>query len=194
MRYADGGGLTALERARREQVRMQAAEWFAGGASNSEVARHFRVSRMAVSRWRRAFDADGPQALLSKGPGGATCKLSPAQLAELEAALEAGPAAAGWVEDQRWTLARIAELITRRFAVTYTLAGVDVLLHRLGWSWQAPTRRAVERDEDRITAWKDQQWTALKGSRRSQGPGSVSRTRQDSPCDRPGVRPGGAVG
>jgi hypothetical protein len=32
------------------------------------VARRFRVSPMSVSRWRRAFDAGGVDALASKGP------------------------------------------------------------------------------------------------------------------------------
>jgi len=34
MRYADGGGLTAAERARREQVRFAAAELIQAGASD----------------------------------------------------------------------------------------------------------------------------------------------------------------
>jgi transposase len=55
--------------------------------------------------------------------------------------LDAGPAACGY-EDQRWTLARIAELAWQRFRVEYTLAGMDVLLHRIGWSVQVPARRA----------------------------------------------------
>lgn len=54
MRYPDGGGLDAGERARREQVRLAAAELFEAGASDREVARHFRVSRMSANRWRRA--------------------------------------------------------------------------------------------------------------------------------------------
>jgi hypothetical protein len=93
MRYPDGGGLTAAERARREQVRLAAAELIEAGASDREVARRFRVSRMSVNRWRRALAAGGKQALASKGAGGARCKLTPAQLGELEAVLDAGPAA-----------------------------------------------------------------------------------------------------
>jgi transposase len=53
MRYPDGGGLTAQERARRDQVRLGAAELIEAGASDREVARRFRVSRMSVNRWRR---------------------------------------------------------------------------------------------------------------------------------------------
>ena len=142
MRYPDGGGLTAAERARREQVRLAAADLIEEGASDREIAHRFRVSRMSANRWRRALAAGGRAALASKGAGGAKCKLTPGQLAELEAVLDEGPAASGWDEDQCWTLARIAELAWRRFRVEYTLAGVDVLLHRLGWSVQVPARRA----------------------------------------------------
>src|ERR1700751_4767746 len=92
MRYGEGGGLTAAERARREQVRLAAADMIEAGASDREVARRFRVSRMGANRWGRGRGAGGRAALASKGAGGAKCKLSPAQLGELEAVLDAGPA------------------------------------------------------------------------------------------------------
>src|SRR5436190_20975038 len=83
MKYPDGGGLTAAERARREQMRLAAADLIEAGASDREVARRFRVTRMSANRWRRALAAGGRTALASKGAGGAKCKLSPAQLREL---------------------------------------------------------------------------------------------------------------
>src|SRR5215831_4356467 len=168
MRYPDGGGLTAQERARRELVRLVAAELIEAGASDREVARQFRVSRMSANRWRRALAVGGRQALASKGAGGARCKLTPVQLRELEAVLDAGPAAWGW-QDQCWTLARIGELVRGRFRVEYTLAGLDVLLHRIGWSVQVPARRAAERDEDAIAAWREETWPVIKGRRRTWG-------------------------
>jgi transposase len=150
MRYSDSGGLTAAERARRERVRLEAAELIEAGASDREVAARFRVSRMSANRWRRALEAGGKQALSSKGPGGAKCKLTPAQLRELETALDAGPAVWGWDEDQCWTLARIAEVIRRLFRVEYALAGVDLLLHRT--------------------------WPVIKGRPNGRAPGWSSRT------------------
>jgi putative transposase len=176
MRYPDGGGLTAAERARREQVRLAAADLIEGGASDREVARRFRVSRMSANRWRRALAAGGRAALLSKGPAGGPCKLTPAQLRELEAVLEGGPAAWGWDEDQCWTLARIAEVVRRRFGVGYTLAGLDLLLHRIGWSVQVPARRAAERDEAQIARWREETWPVIKGRRRTWAPGWSSKT------------------
>ena len=175
MRYAEGGGLTAAERARREQVRLAAADLIEAAASDGEVARRFRVSRMSANRWRRALAAGGKQALASKGAGGARCKLTPAQLGELEAVLDAGPAAWGW-QDQCWTLARIGALVSDRFGVDYTLAGLDVLLHRLGWSVQVPARRAAERQEDQIARWRQETWLVIKGRRRTWVPGSASKT------------------
>src|SRR3954454_21082633 len=170
MRYAQGGGLTAEERARREQVRLAAAEWIEEGATDREVAGRFRVTRMSANRWRRALAAGGRPALASKGAGGAHCKLTPAQLEEQQVLLDAGPAAEGWT-DQCWTLARIAAVVRERFGVDYTLPGVDLLLHRVGWSVQVPARRAAERDEERITAWREETWPAVKRPRRTWAPG-----------------------
>jgi hypothetical protein len=63
MRYPDDGGLTAAERARREQAQLAAAELIEAGASDQEVAKRFRVSRMSANRWRRALAAGGRAAL-----------------------------------------------------------------------------------------------------------------------------------
>jgi transposase len=175
MRYPDGGGLTAAERSRREQVRLAAADLMEAGASDREVAKRFRVSRMSANRWRRALAAGGRPALASRGAGGAKCKLSAAQLRELETVLDAGPAAWGW-EDQCWTLARIAGVVWRLFGTEYTLAGMCLLLHRIGWSVQVPARRAAERDEARIAAWREETWPVVKGPRRTWAAGSSSKT------------------
>ena len=73
-------------------------------------------------------------------------------------------------------LARIGELMRDRFGVAYTLAGLDVLLHRIGWSVPVPARRAAERDEAAIAAWREEAWPVIKGRRRTWVPGSASRT------------------
>src|SRR3954469_12533996 len=170
MRYAQGGGLTAEECARRERVRLEAAAWIEEGATDRQVAERFRVSRMSANRWRRALAVGGRPALASKGAGGAHCKLSPAQLDELQVLLDAGPAAWGWT-DQCWTLARIAAVVYERFGVNYTLPGVDLLLHRIGWSVQVPARRATERNDGQIAAWQEESWPQIKRPRRTWAPG-----------------------
>src|SRR3954466_13303658 len=166
MRYPQGGGLTAEERARREQVRLGAAEWIDEGATDQEVGTRVGVTRWPPNRWRRALAEGGRPALASKGAGGARCRLSPVQLDELQALLDAGPAAEGWT-DQCWTLPRIAAVVRARFGVDYTLPGLDLLLHRLGWSVQVPARPAGARDEELMAGWAGRRLGSLRGRGRS---------------------------
>jgi transposase len=163
MRYSDGGGLTAEGRARRERVRLQAAQMLEQDIDPVQVAGLLRVSTKSVYQWRREYRAGGEAALASKGPGGNACKLDEARLSRLRAALDLGPAAYGWKEDQRWTLARVAALIARLFHVHYTLRGVSYLLHRIGFSPQVPAHRAAERDEAAIAEWRAVTWEKARG-------------------------------
>src|SRR6266700_1971493 len=164
MRYPDGGGLSAAGRARREKVRLQAAEWFAEGVTPPEVARRLRVSSNSAYVWRRRWRAGGVAALASKGPG--------------------------WAEDQRWTLERVAALTGRLFHVRYTLRGTSFLLHRLGFSPQVPVHRAAERDEDAIAAWRAVTWAKVRGSRRRPARTCAWRTRLGRTCARRRPGPG----
>jgi transposase len=163
MRYPDGGGLSAVGRARRERVRLQAAELFAQDVSLVQVAHRLRVSTKSAYQWRRRWRSGGAAALASKGAGGAVCRLSGAQVERLRAALEGGPAAWGWGQDQRWTLARVTALIGRLFHLRYTLRGTSYLLHRIGYTPQVPVHRAAERDEAAIAAWRAVTWAKVRG-------------------------------
>ena len=179
MRYGQGGGLTAEGRRRREQVRLEAVERFGQRASSAEVAAELRVSERSVRRWRQAWLAGGAAGLASRGQA-ARCRLDEQQLAALDAALDAGPLAAGY-QDQRWTLARIRDLVAGKFRVQYTIPGIWYLLRRRGWSAQMGARRAIERDDGAIEVWKTETWPQVKGRRRPLAGGSSSRT---SPASR----------
>jgi transposase len=161
MRYPDGGGLSERGRAKREAVRLRAAGWFAVGVPVPEVAVRLRVSQTAVYRWRQHWSAGGETALVSKGPDGSRCRLTPTRLRWLADALDDGPAVHGF-DDQRWTLARVSDLIASRFHIRYTQRGTAYLLHRIGFTVQVPARRAVERDEQAIATWRREVWPAGK--------------------------------
>ncbi|MFD3701499.1 winged helix-turn-helix domain-containing protein [Streptomyces sp. NPDC058646] len=178
MRYAQGGGLTDVERAARERIRLQAVERFVGGEKNREIAAALRVSERSVERWRRQWREGGQAGVHSKGSPGRP-RLSERQMFRLERELERGPLVHGW-GDQRWTLARVKTLIGRLFHVTYTVEGTWRLLKRHGWSWQQPARRAIERDDEAVELWKKEVWPRVKASRRLAEPGSSSRTRPGS--------------
>ena len=90
MRYPDGGGLTAAGRARRESVRLQAAQMYEHDVGAVQVAYQLRVSTKSAYQWRRLWRAGGQAALASKGAGGAVCRLNGGpQVARLRAAWRA---------------------------------------------------------------------------------------------------------
>ena len=176
MRYGDGGGVDQAERARRERVRQSAAQLFADGRSAVEVAALLEVSTKSAYQWRRAWVTGGVQALASKGAAGPDPKLSDEQLARLKARLEQGPAAAGYGEDQRWTLARVVALIATMFHLRVGITTAWQAMRRLGYTAQLPIHRAIERDETAIEHWRRYQWPAVKESPPARPPGSCSPT------------------
>ncbi|WP_250000886.1 winged helix-turn-helix domain-containing protein [Actinoplanes sp. M2I2] len=162
MRYPDSGGLTAPARAKREQVRRQAADWFEHGVPAAEVARRLRVSATAAYGWQQRWRQGGVAALASRGAPGSRCRLNEERLQKLGLALDEGPAVHGFTENQRWTLARVADLIARQFGIRYTPRGTANIMYRLCWSVQVPKHRAVERDEASIATWRKETWPAGK--------------------------------
>lgn len=58
----------------------------------------------------------------------------------------------------------MAGLIERLFGVRFSEVHVWRVLGAMGFSSQKPERRAIERDEDAVRAFKRKTWPALKKS------------------------------
>jgi transposase len=170
----------AEERAALEARRLQAAELFAQGRTQAEVARTLGVSRQSAHVWHTRFIQGGVDALRSRGPTGPDPKLSAAQLAKVEQALLQGARANGFDTDL-WTLERIAVVITQLTGVRYHPGHVwSILRRRLGWTLQRPERRASERDEQAILHWVQHEWPRIKKGQPQNRPGSSSSTNRPS--------------
>jgi len=164
-------------RDRLQARRLRAAELFAVGLRQAQVARQLGVSRQSASEWHARWRAGGPDALLSRGPTGPAPRLSDAQLGRVEQALLEGATANGFV-GELWTLDRIAVVIEWLTGVRHHLAHVWALLHhRLGWTVQRPVRRAAERDQDAIDHWVAAEWPRIKATPTGAEPVWSSSTR-----------------
>jgi transposase len=168
------------ERDQLQARRLRAAELFAAGVHQAEVARQLGVSAQAVGLWHARWQSGGPEALHSRGPSGPSPRLSDAQLATVEQALLEGATANGFT-GELWTLERIALVIERLTGVGHHPAWVWALLrHRLGWSVQRPVRRAAERDQAAIDRWVKERWPAIKQTPNGAEPAWSSSTRARS--------------
>jgi transposase len=170
----------ARQRAERQARRERAAELFAQGRSQAEVARELDVSRQSASRWHAGWQAAGTTALRSRGPTGRAPRVPDRALEGIEQALLEGALAHGFATDV-WTLERIAVVIQGLTGIQLSNPSVWRLLHgRLGWSVQRPQRQAKERDEEAIQHWVAHEWPRIKKGPPQNRPGLSSSTNPAS--------------
>lgn len=144
-----------------EARRLAALPRLQRGESLSSIARQLGVSRQAVFVWARQLRRRGEAGLRRRPRPGRPPKLARARLAQLPRLLARGAEAHGF-SSPIWTTQRVADLLWRHFRVRYDRDHVCRLLHRFGWSWQKPARRARERDEAAIQRWVKHTWPRLK--------------------------------
>lgn len=156
------GSATELERRR-----FRAVEAVRQGESPEAVARIVGVDRSSVYRWLKL--AQRPDGLAAKPHPGPAPRLSPEQHRRLETLLLEGAKAHGWT-NQLWTCARVGQLIERHFGVSFHHDHVGRFLRaRLHWTPQKPRRKARERDEAAIQAWKETRFPRIAETARQRG-------------------------
>jgi transposase len=166
------GTCVVLEQRRRDAVAM-----LRRGVKAAVVAKALRVSLVSVGRWRKAALDGGVRALSAKPVVGRPPKLSPARRRRLLDLLRQGPTRHGF-RSALWTLARVAQVIERHFAVRYDPSQVWRILRSLGWTCRKPQSLARERDEAKIARWRRVVWPRLKKTRRMPGKASCFSTRR----------------
>lgn len=119
-----------LSRDEMERRRLEAAGDLLKGITQARVARKFGVSRTTASRWCRTLEGQGLERLRKRKAPGRPSRLSSSQLAEVREIFAAGPRAFGF-ETDRWTTARLALAIERRFNIRYDPDHVGRIMHRL---------------------------------------------------------------
>ncbi|MCJ7745444.1 MAG: winged helix-turn-helix domain-containing protein [Actinobacteria bacterium] len=144
-----------------EYRRYKALDLLDEGRSLGEVGKLLGCAPSSVMRWRDARQSGGPDALKVKIASGRPAKLTDRQKRSLEKILLKGPLAAGYRTDL-WTTARIAEVIERKFGVTYHRDHIGKLMRQMGWSHRKPERRAAQRDEKKVRDWVEADWPRVK--------------------------------
>jgi transposase len=150
------GTAAALEARRREAIRL-----LQEGRRQADVARRLGTTRTSVGRWWKAYRRGGPRALRAKPPPGRPPHLTRRQKRGLVRRLLQRARANGFATDL-WTCPRIAQLIARRYGVTYHVDSLPKFLHALGFSCQKPEKRAFERHDAVVARWVARQGPRIK--------------------------------
>lgn len=152
--------MAKMDEATRKRVR--AGRLMLAGKTPAEAARAVGVSRQTAYTWKARLSEGGIEALRGMTTG-RPAQLDEQQLQGLRIALLEGAMAHDF-GTELWTLKRVRVLIERLYEVRFSEVHVWRVLGALGFSSQKPERRAIERDETAVSAWKRKTWPALKKS------------------------------
>jgi transposase len=148
----------------REGRRLRAWQLKEQGWPQRRIAEALGVTEGAVSQWCARVRAEGVAGLRHRPSPGAPPRLSPAQRARIPELLQRSPAQYGF-QGEVWTGKRVAVLLWEEFGVRYHPAHLSRLLRSVGCRLRKPLRRASQRDEAAIAAWRAERWPALQGKR-----------------------------
>jgi transposase len=148
--------------------REKAIALFNQGERQATVAATLRVSRQSTSRWYNDWLSGNTQAIQGASRAGRKRRLTTEQIELIRHQLLQGAKVHGYPSDL-WTLPRIARLIEVVTKVHYHPGHVWKVLKQMGWSLQRPTLRAKERDEEKISHWKNRIWAEVKKRQNLEG-------------------------
>jgi transposase len=143
-----------------EAKRNIAANMLDLGKKPAEIAVAIGVAVQTVREWARRYRKGGRAALASRKAPGRPVELGPSQRERLAELLLKTPAECGY-DKYLWTQQLIADLVQREFGVSYHHDHIGVVLKQMGFTHQKPARRARERDEQKIEAWRREVWPDL---------------------------------
>ena len=145
-----------------ENRRLAAVRMFRKGLTQSEISQIMKVSRQAVHVWHKKFKKRGEESLLSHKATGRPPKVSGTVIKkQLPGILARGAATYGFTADI-WTTANISLVMRKECGIEYHRDHMRKILHSLGFSWQKPEKRAIERNERRIKYWVNTTWPDIK--------------------------------
>ena len=145
----------------REGRRLRAWELKGQGWPQRRIAQALGVTESAISQWCKRARTAGPEGLRHRPPPGAPPRLSPEQRARIPELLQRSPTRYG-CQGEVWTGKRVAVLLWEEFGVRYHPAHLSRLVRAVGCRLRKPVRRASQRDEAAIAAWRAERWPALQ--------------------------------
>jgi transposase len=151
-----------LSHAALAEIRIRAVKQVEAGESPEDVIAALGLHRSVIYKWIARYREGGVDALKERKAAGPAPKLQGNQLRRLyNIVVGRNPLQLGF-EFALWTRAMVREVIRREFGVRLSDVSVGRLLRKLGLSPQRPLRRAYQRDEEKVQAWRREAFPEIK--------------------------------
>lgn len=125
-----------------------------------KVATTLKMSVETVRKYVKEFLLRGQNSLQRKKQSGRPAKLTKAQKKELSQIIEKGPESAGFA-GACWRSPMIAELISEKYNISYSVFYIAELLKNMGFSYQKAKFVSDHKDEEKPQAWKAEKWPQI---------------------------------
>jgi transposase len=154
--------------------RMLALALVLEGKSRKEAAESCGMDRQTLRDWVIRYNAEGLPGVSDRVPPGSPCRLTPEQMAELAALVEAGPDPA---VDQvvRWRRVDLRQVIAVRWGVEFHERTIGKLLHRLGFAKLSVRPKHPKSDPAAQTEWGEKLQPTRAGHLAGERPGQAAR-------------------
>jgi len=139
------------------------------------------AGRRAIQLWVAKYNTGGIDDLLDKPRSGRPAFLSADQQKKLAKRVAIGPRKKDIVSV--FSASAIDQLVEREFGVLYSLRGMQMMLHRLGFSYQCPRPRHENADAAAQAAFKKnsrERWLKSEPTTLTSESTSTSKTKRGS--------------
>ena len=151
-----------LSHAALAEIRIRAVKQVEAGESPEDVIAALGFHRSVIYKWIARYREGGVDALKERKAAGPAPKLQGSQLRRLyHIVVGSNPLQLGF-EFALWTRSMVREVIRQEFNVRLSDVSVGRLLRQLGLSPQRPLRRAYQRDEEKVEAWRREAFPEIK--------------------------------
>lgn len=152
-----------------EDLRVRVILDIDAGMSTKAVAEKYRVSEPWIRILKQRRRETGSILVKQRSKSGRDRKFPVEKLSELEAFLKEGALANGWF-NELWTIQRVTELIKSKFKIVISNGTTWRILKKdLGWSSIKPQTVLRERDEDKISNWRDKRFGEIRRRAQKRG-------------------------
>ena len=173
----------ALSHEALEELRLRAADLFERDVPVERIAAGMGMRRSTVFAWKKAWKAEGRRALEAKVIPGRPPTVPTERLEHFALLVRDHTPADHGFDQALWTRELIGALLEQQFGVAFSPQWVGALMRRIGFSPQRPVYRASQQDPEKVKAWREEVYPAIKAEAAQAGAtiyfGDEAHLRQD---------------
>jgi len=163
-----GGNIYADEALELERRRFRAVQKVVDGATQTSVAKEFGVALSAVNQWMSMYREHGWDGLKARPRPGRPIIFTEEHSRKLFEIIEKSPYTWGY-ESDLWTVQMARDVLHVETGVHFSTTRILSGLHELGFSFQKPQLKALEKKTEKVEQWLSERYPQIENEANAVG-------------------------